>query len=107
MLEPTASPCQMLNLPFLLQRSTNEIPRIINTSAAFVRRNLRVRAQWPSPIHLSVRPMGGDDLIGCFSFFDPLLECRHRVEAIWSLSSAAMLHARHHEQTQPIGLCRR
>src|SRR5262249_25759883 len=58
-----------------LFRPTHKTRRIVDTSASLVLRDFRVRAQGTCAIDAAVAlPVGGNDLVRSFAFFDPLFE---------------------------------
>src|SRR5262249_49377617 len=73
--------------------------RLIDASASFVRRNLRVRAERTRTIHLALFRVRRDDLIRRLALLHPLFERRDLVEVVRAFAAAAVRHPRRHEQT--------
>src|SRR5215471_20335189 len=72
---------------------------LIDASASFVRRDLRVGAQRTRTIHVALFRVRRDDLIGRLALLYPLLEWRDFVEVVRTFAAAAVRHARRHEKT--------
>ena len=68
--------------------------------------DLRIGAQRARHIDLAVADVRGDDLLGRLSLLAPALHHGHLVELVGTLAAGAMLHARNHEEPQPIALIR-
>src|SRR6478672_8285485 len=61
--------------------------RLIDASASFVRRHLRVGAQRARTIHFAFLRVRRDDLVGRLSLLDPLLERGNLVEIVRPLAA--------------------
>ena len=76
---------------------TDEACRVVHDPRTFIERTLRVRTQWPRAIDDAVEQTRGDDPFGRDAVLDPLLQRGLHVERVGA-RSAAMSHARRHEQ---------
>src|SRR5437867_3459281 len=90
-----------------LRRFTNEARRIVDASRALVLRDLRIWTERPRPIRDATAHVRRDDLGWRLSVLHPLLQCPERVETARTFTTAAMRHARRHEQPDGIGHLRR
>src|SRR5262245_20447901 len=85
--------------PLLL---ADKICSIISAAGAFVFRHLRIRAQRPRFVDLSVRHMPGEDLSWFLALFNPIFDDFHFVEVVGTGPTAAVVHSWNHKKSDGI-----
>src|SRR5262249_37274168 len=79
-----------------------KICSIISAAGAFVFRHLRIRAQRPRFVDLSVRHMPGEDLSWFLPLFNPIFDDFHFVEVVGTGPTAAVVHSWNHKKSDGI-----